>query len=212
MLDLFPRFPEEFEAYVFVCPVEDLRTGPTSFRWPEFAAYWSLDPSGCERLSAAETARLGFSFICFTTKASGAAWDASVYAGLRKFHEGKRFDPESQDLAMHLGYPTFELSSDSEDGEVSDEEVEDELVSSLAAADDDYDESPVQEYGGQHWAQTQPDPYSLDQAQGVANMGPRIVEPGNGRVQAAWRRDAENDVSQKQKMFRSNIYDLLDLE
>ncbi|KAJ6556087.1 hypothetical protein B0H19DRAFT_1376970 [Mycena capillaripes] len=38
----------------------------------------------------------------------------AVYAGLRKFHEGKRLDPESQDLARHLGYPVFQLSGDTE--------------------------------------------------------------------------------------------------
>ncbi|KAF7353337.1 hypothetical protein MSAN_01521900 [Mycena sanguinolenta] len=40
------------------------------------------------------------------------SWDNSVYEGLRRFHQGKGFDPDSQDLARHLGYPLFELSSD----------------------------------------------------------------------------------------------------
>ncbi|KAF8209375.1 hypothetical protein K438DRAFT_1810924 [Mycena galopus ATCC 62051] len=30
--------------YLFICPVEDFRTGPNSFRWPEYPVYWSLAP------------------------------------------------------------------------------------------------------------------------------------------------------------------------
>ncbi|KAJ7797141.1 hypothetical protein B0H14DRAFT_3494064 [Mycena olivaceomarginata] len=42
----------------------------------------------------------------------GYSWDGSVYAGLHQFHQRKRFDPGSQDLARHLGYPLFEVSSE----------------------------------------------------------------------------------------------------
>ncbi|KAJ7755486.1 hypothetical protein B0H16DRAFT_715739 [Mycena metata] len=38
------------------------------------------------------------------------SWDASVYAGLRKFHRAKGFDPDSQDVARHLGYPLYQVS------------------------------------------------------------------------------------------------------
>ncbi|KAJ7821418.1 hypothetical protein B0H13DRAFT_1660301, partial [Mycena leptocephala] len=33
------------------------------------------------------------------------SWDADVYAALRQFHRAKGFDPDSQDVARHLGYP-----------------------------------------------------------------------------------------------------------
>jgi hypothetical protein len=34
---------------------------------------------------------------------------ADVYAGLRQFHRAKGFDPDSQDVACHLGYPIYQL-------------------------------------------------------------------------------------------------------
>jgi hypothetical protein len=40
----------------------------------------------------------------------GYSWDASVYAGLRKFHEGKGFDPESQQVIGYRGEPLYQIS------------------------------------------------------------------------------------------------------
>ncbi|KAJ7111774.1 hypothetical protein C8R44DRAFT_985271 [Mycena epipterygia] len=74
-------------------------------------AYWSLDPSGVGRLSMAEATQLGFPWIQLTTGIYGASWDASVYAGLRQFHQAKGFDPESQDVARHLKCRLFQLSN-----------------------------------------------------------------------------------------------------
>jgi hypothetical protein len=91
-------------GYLFLCPWEDLQVGPFSFCLPACAAYWSLDPSGTERLSTEESQRLGFPSIQFTIDAQGFSWDASIYAGLRQFHLAKGFDPESQDVARHLLY------------------------------------------------------------------------------------------------------------
>ncbi|KAJ6566494.1 hypothetical protein B0H19DRAFT_711230 [Mycena capillaripes] len=96
-------------GYLFICPPEDLRAGPSSFRWPDCAAYWSRDPEGVERLAVDEAARLGFPAIQLQTKIHGSWWNGSVYAGLRKFHEEKGFDPDSQDVARHLEYPLLEV-------------------------------------------------------------------------------------------------------
>ncbi|KAJ7036913.1 hypothetical protein C8F04DRAFT_457210 [Mycena alexandri] len=97
-------------GFLFICPREDFRTGLTSFRWPNCPVYWSLDPEGVEVLSTEEAARLGFPSFQLTTKVHGKFWDASVYAGLRKFHQAKGFDPDSQDVALHLGHPLYRLS------------------------------------------------------------------------------------------------------
>ncbi|KAJ7732546.1 hypothetical protein B0H16DRAFT_1253636, partial [Mycena metata] len=86
-------------GYLFHCPPTEFQTAPTSFRWPECPAYWSLDPSGAERLSTEEATQLGFPSFQLTTRVHGWSWDAGVYAGLRQFHQGKGFDPESQDVA-----------------------------------------------------------------------------------------------------------------
>ncbi|KAJ7729178.1 hypothetical protein B0H16DRAFT_1275124, partial [Mycena metata] len=71
--------------------------------------YWSLDPSGVGRLTVEEATALGFPSLLLSTTVSGFSWDASVYSGLRQFHAVKGFDPDSQDVARHLGYPFYEL-------------------------------------------------------------------------------------------------------
>ncbi|KAF7326783.1 hypothetical protein MVEN_02597500 [Mycena venus] len=98
-------------GYLFLCPGTDFQTGPLSFRWPECPAYWSLDPSGSERLTTEQAARLVFPSMEFTTNVWGLSWDADVYAGLRQFHQAKGFDPDSQDVARHFECPLFEFSS-----------------------------------------------------------------------------------------------------
>ncbi|KAF7340661.1 hypothetical protein MSAN_02138100 [Mycena sanguinolenta] len=104
-------FPEDF---LFLCPREDFRTSTSSARWPACAAYWSLDPSGADRLSSEDAARLGFPFFDPVTGVYGLSWDASVYDGLRQFHEAKGFDPYSQNVARHLGHSLYHLSSKAE--------------------------------------------------------------------------------------------------
>ncbi|KAJ7822130.1 hypothetical protein B0H13DRAFT_1659866 [Mycena leptocephala] len=98
-------------GYLFVCPEKDLQIGPSSFRMPDCPAYWSLDPSGAERLSPEQAAELGFPSIELDTSTLLDSWDADVYAALRQFHRAKGFDPDSQDVAQHLGYPLFQLPS-----------------------------------------------------------------------------------------------------
>ncbi|KAJ7020309.1 hypothetical protein C8F04DRAFT_974461, partial [Mycena alexandri] len=97
-------------GYLFLCPTTDFQTGSSSFRWPECPAYWSLDLLGVDRLSTHEAAQLGFPSPQLTTKFEGYSWDTSVYAGLRQFHQAKGFNPESQDVARHLGQPLFKVS------------------------------------------------------------------------------------------------------
>jgi hypothetical protein len=42
----------------------------------------------------------------------GMSWDFSVYDGIRQCHEGKGFDPCSQEVARELGFPLFQVSCD----------------------------------------------------------------------------------------------------
>ncbi|KAJ7687130.1 hypothetical protein B0H17DRAFT_908156, partial [Mycena rosella] len=96
--------------YLFLCPREDLHSDdPTSFRHPDCPAYWSLDSTGVERLSAEEAKNLRFPSFEFAVTAYVYSWDASVYDGLRQFYEAKGFDPYSQDVARQLGYQLYEL-------------------------------------------------------------------------------------------------------
>ncbi|KAJ7821878.1 hypothetical protein B0H14DRAFT_2519163 [Mycena olivaceomarginata] len=100
------------EGYLFLCPSEQFHIGPSlSSKWPECLAYWSLHPLGIERLSWEDAASLGFPCIGILEYATGRSWDARMYEGLRQFHQAKGFDPDSQELALHLGEPLYELSS-----------------------------------------------------------------------------------------------------
>ncbi|KAJ7745028.1 hypothetical protein B0H14DRAFT_2637210 [Mycena olivaceomarginata] len=82
-------------GFLFLCPKEHFQTGPSSFCWLDCAAYWSLDPR--------EATELGFPPLQLGTTIWGRSWDASVYAGLRQFHQGNGSDPDSQDVARILG-------------------------------------------------------------------------------------------------------------
>ncbi|KAJ7871845.1 hypothetical protein B0H14DRAFT_2723171 [Mycena olivaceomarginata] len=99
------------EGYLFICPPENFRTGVDSFQWPNCPAYWSHDPSGTARLSTEDAKAFGFPVIHIETRVYGCSWDARVYEGLRRFHRGRGFDPDSQEAAIHLGYPLYKLSS-----------------------------------------------------------------------------------------------------
>ncbi|KAF7342842.1 hypothetical protein MSAN_02000300 [Mycena sanguinolenta] len=107
------------KGYLFLCSPIDFKTGPTSFRWPDYPAYWSLDPSGSNPLSLDEASNLGFPFITIRTEVRWYHWDETVYDGMRKFHHGKGFDPESQDVADYLDCPLYELTVPIPDGKVS---------------------------------------------------------------------------------------------
>ncbi|KAJ7837819.1 hypothetical protein B0H14DRAFT_2790684 [Mycena olivaceomarginata] len=87
---------------------------PERFLIPECAAYWSFDPVGDERLTTVEAGRHGFPNIDVVMWVRGKQCDQRVYTGLRQFYRGKGFDPYSQDVARHLGYPLFQISSNTD--------------------------------------------------------------------------------------------------
>ncbi|KAJ6464943.1 hypothetical protein C8R45DRAFT_776807, partial [Mycena sanguinolenta] len=66
--------------------------------------YWSLDPSGATHLGVEEATDLGFPSARLYMILEGKSWDASIYSGLQQFHQSKGFDPDTQDLARHLGH------------------------------------------------------------------------------------------------------------
>ncbi|KAJ7211972.1 hypothetical protein C8J57DRAFT_1014799, partial [Mycena rebaudengoi] len=96
--------------YLFLCPLAELQAEDmTGFQIPAQPVYWSLDPSGVNRLSDEAAQDLGFPVIKLGVKAILKSWDASVYDGIRQFHEGKGFDPYGQEVAIELGYPIVHL-------------------------------------------------------------------------------------------------------
>jgi hypothetical protein len=103
-------------GYLFLCPFREIETDvPGCFHIHDCPAYWSHDPLGAERLSAEEARTLGFPDIDSWMEVRGIFWDSSVYEGVRQFHEAKGFDPYSQDAAIELDCPLFQLCCECED-------------------------------------------------------------------------------------------------
>ncbi|KAJ7063851.1 hypothetical protein C8F01DRAFT_36456, partial [Mycena amicta] len=100
------------KGYLFLCPADDFEVGPSLFCWPDCPAYWSLDPTGVERLSTKEASRLGFPSFDLTSEVWVDSWDDSVYAGIRKFQRAKGFDPYTQDVARTLGHALYSVPAE----------------------------------------------------------------------------------------------------
>ncbi|KAF7344090.1 hypothetical protein MVEN_01698700 [Mycena venus] len=98
-------------SYLFLCPWTEFETNdPGRITIPESPGYWSMDPSGVARLSAEEARGCGLPDISTFQTVWAYSWDTEVHAGIRQFHEAKGFDPNSQDVAIELGYPLFQVS------------------------------------------------------------------------------------------------------
>ncbi|KAJ7436176.1 hypothetical protein B0H11DRAFT_1394086 [Mycena galericulata] len=108
----FSDLPEEIpEGYLFLCSLSDLQSEDGKFlECPECPAYWSLDSTGNDRLSPEKASALGFPTFEWKRTVSCKSWGSRVYASLGEFHAAKGFDPNSQDIARHLGQPLYELS------------------------------------------------------------------------------------------------------
>ncbi|KAF8137790.1 hypothetical protein K438DRAFT_1738378, partial [Mycena galopus ATCC 62051] len=108
-IDFILDFPQSLpSSYLFLCPVEDFQTSEGLFQSAVAHAYWSPDPSGTPRLSLAESINCGFPTPGLKIRVSVCSWESSFYHGLRRFHLAKGLDPDSQDVAIHLGYPLYQ--------------------------------------------------------------------------------------------------------
>ncbi|KAJ7651294.1 hypothetical protein FB45DRAFT_34403 [Roridomyces roridus] len=101
--------------YFFLCPLEDFSRTQNSFALPENLWFWSFDPSGNTRFTGKDAANHGFPPVKVDMEIWLHSWDASVYDALRKVHSAKGFDPDSQEVAIHLGYPLCQLGSEEEE-------------------------------------------------------------------------------------------------
>jgi hypothetical protein len=102
-------------GYLFVCPSAELEADESAcFRIPDRVAYWSLHPSGFDRLSDEEAETLGFPAIQLKVQVAVISWDASVYDGISQFQKAKGFNPHSQEVTIELGCPLLQVSCDRE--------------------------------------------------------------------------------------------------
>ncbi|KAJ6450160.1 hypothetical protein C8R45DRAFT_120470 [Mycena sanguinolenta] len=100
------------KGFLFLCPPKDFQLGASLLKWPERPAYWSFDPLGTEPLNMEDATKLGFPSVQLFTEVLAKSWDASVYSGLRQFHQAKGFDLDSQDVAQHMGHDLYRFSHD----------------------------------------------------------------------------------------------------
>ncbi|KAJ6577905.1 hypothetical protein B0H19DRAFT_930793, partial [Mycena capillaripes] len=101
-------------GYLFLCPLDDLQDSLASFQTPNCPAYWSLDPSGVERLSREEGKNHGFPELKFNMKLWVRSWDDKVYTGIRQFHEAKGFDPYGEEFVQGLEYSLYQVANEQE--------------------------------------------------------------------------------------------------
>ncbi|KAJ7036951.1 hypothetical protein C8F04DRAFT_1093910 [Mycena alexandri] len=160
MADISPK-----DGYLFLCPLSHLRSRDgTHFRNTDFAAYWSLDPSGVNRLSHWMATMLGFPSLSFKMKIWSRSWNDSVYTALRQFHSGKGFDPETQEVARHMGVPLYaspwindnELDA-GEEHPIQDQEYQDHIIPTSGAStgvlEESIPETPDLEIMETHYSQ-----------------------------------------------------------
>ncbi|KAJ7651304.1 hypothetical protein FB45DRAFT_34536, partial [Roridomyces roridus] len=109
-----PHIKQVSPRYFFLCPLEHFSRAPDSFGLPETPWFWSFDPTGKDRFTEEEATNHGFPAVMVDMYVCLNSWYAGVYDALRKFHSAKGFDPDSQQLAIHLGYPLYQLASEEE--------------------------------------------------------------------------------------------------
>ncbi|KAF7374176.1 hypothetical protein MSAN_00299400 [Mycena sanguinolenta] len=151
------------KGFLFLCPWEHFQTGTCSVKWPEYPSYFSLNPLGIEPLTSEDAATLGFPSVRYSTRLEGKSWNATVYAGLCQFHQAKGFDPDTQDVARHLGHKLYQLS-------VPFAHIDDEYYSNTRDGDET---SLYSAYG------------ELDDLEST------LMDPVRGHIAAAFSQDAE---------------------
>ncbi|KAJ7036908.1 hypothetical protein C8F04DRAFT_1093813 [Mycena alexandri] len=145
LLKLSKRGEDLPQGYLFLCPLDDLQSDSlASFRTPDCPAYWSLDPSGVERLSAEEEKNHEFPEFEFTMNLRGRSWDDRVYTGIRQFHEAKGFDPYGQEFGLEVENSLYQVSNDQETpfGHVEEDDTGDDY----SGANKYYSDGEDQEY------------------------------------------------------------------
>ncbi|KAJ6575830.1 hypothetical protein B0H10DRAFT_2236720 [Mycena sp. CBHHK59/15] len=105
------KITSKYEDYCFVDKVSYLQECLEMANIPA-AYYWSLDPDGARKLSTAEAEDLGLPRLQLQMSVGLRNWDQVAYTALRQFHQGKSFDPDTQYVARHLGYPLYQLSGE----------------------------------------------------------------------------------------------------
>ncbi|KAK6966783.1 hypothetical protein R3P38DRAFT_3152337 [Favolaschia claudopus] len=90
------------------------RADSTRYGFPREEPYWSFDPRGNDRLSANEALNLGLPQARIDISVTHYFVDDAFLKDVHTFHARKGFDPDSQEIAEHLGLALY-CFADSED-------------------------------------------------------------------------------------------------
>ncbi|KAK6966768.1 hypothetical protein R3P38DRAFT_3152229 [Favolaschia claudopus] len=104
---IHPSKPSISEAILFIPPRSAFLTPDgTRLQYPAEQPYW-FDTWHQESLSADKAERLGLPVIELSIDFESVYLDKSTLELIRAFHQGKGFDPDSQNIAKHLGHPLY---------------------------------------------------------------------------------------------------------
>ncbi|KAF7348835.1 hypothetical protein MVEN_01403500 [Mycena venus] len=99
-------------VYLFLFPADISPSGgllALSLPPEDETYYWSLDPQGIQRLPRETAEELGLPEVQFQATVEGIRWDQNHHDAIRQVHLAKGFDPDSQAVAIQLGYPLVDV-------------------------------------------------------------------------------------------------------
>ncbi|KAL0563648.1 hypothetical protein V5O48_018417, partial [Marasmius crinis-equi] len=77
--------------------------------------YWSEDPTGQHPLPADICEDLGLPVeLCYVYSAYRLRWNTEAYKWMHQYQVARGFDPKTMDFARHLGFPIYQVQSDSD--------------------------------------------------------------------------------------------------
>ncbi|KAL0568881.1 hypothetical protein V5O48_013093, partial [Marasmius crinis-equi] len=100
--------------YLFVPPLST--STPSEDCTTSSLHYWSLDPTGDHPLPTEIRQNLGLPVELFLEirPTCQYRWDNERYKWMHEYQLARGFDPKTPDYARHLGYPIFQVQSDSD--------------------------------------------------------------------------------------------------
>ncbi|KAJ6578856.1 hypothetical protein DFH09DRAFT_1310824 [Mycena vulgaris] len=100
------------EVYLFLFPGNvDVSDGQLTVDLPPESEtyYLSFNPQGIERLSEDTIEQIGLPRLSFEAIVHAIQWPQNHYNLIRECHRAKGFDPDTQDVAIELGYPLVDV-------------------------------------------------------------------------------------------------------
>jgi hypothetical protein len=107
-MDVSPRD----DIYLFLFSTEvDNSNGRLAIHLPTESAwyYWSLDPNGLDPIPEDVLDDLSLPEVHFLAMVFCRQWSREKYDAISDFHSAKGFDPDTQDIALKLGYPLVDI-------------------------------------------------------------------------------------------------------